>query len=64
MLLNGIHVVSLNTYYIIENEHVKITKFEFNLLLEHYNLPFGNHPRDEFGVKVLSFMIYFGFIVV
>ncbi len=46
MLLNGIldYVVSLNTYYITENEHVKKTKYEFNLVLEHYNLPFGDHP--------------------
>jgi hypothetical protein len=47
----------------IENEHVKRTKSEFNLVLKHYNLPFGNHPQDEFGVKISSFMICFGFIV-
>jgi hypothetical protein len=45
----------------IENEHVKRKKFKFNLVLEHYNLPFGDHPRDEFGVKL--FMVFFSLII-
>jgi hypothetical protein len=65
VLLNGIldYVVNLSTYYMTKNEHVERTKFEFNLVLEHYNLPFSNHPRVEFGVKISSFMIFFNFIV-
>jgi len=29
------YVFSLSTYYMIENEHVKRIKYEFNTMLEH-----------------------------
>jgi hypothetical protein len=33
------------------------------MVLEHEDLPFGDHPWDEFGVKILDLMICFGFII-
>jgi hypothetical protein len=31
-------------------------------ILEYYDLPFGDHPWDEFGVKILDCMNCFIFI--
>ncbi len=31
--------------------------------LKYQDLPFGDHPWDEFGVRILGCMNFFGFIV-
>ncbi len=39
------------------------TKTTLETSFEYYDLPFGGHPWDEFGVKILGCMNCFSFIV-
>jgi hypothetical protein len=39
------------------------TETRLETIFEYYDLPFGDHPWDEFGVKILGCMNCFSFIV-
>ncbi len=46
-----------------EIEHVTSKKTTIKMMLKYQDLPIGNHPWNEFGVKIWGYMNCFGFIV-
>ncbi len=65
MLLKNIldYVGILSTNFMTKIEHVTRIKTTITTMLEYQDLPFGDRPQDEFGIRILGCMNCFGFIV-
>ncbi len=42
----------------------KNRKITIKTLIKYYDLPFGDHPQDEFGVRILRLCVFLWFYYV
>ncbi len=52
----------LSIDFMIEIEYVTRTEFEVKTMLKYKDLPFGDHPHNEFRIEILGYMIFLNFI--